>query len=444
MGSNFPTILVTILAIGMSFLRKYKPFQIWISKQIETSLTKNLSPYRKYKITTPGLHIIKNTSDLRGIGATLFDISEALTQLQEYKVRGRRSNDVMYQRTLELTEEQTRQLDGINYYQKIKSVNTAIDGNYEVIEKIVEQTLKQLVLLNSENDDTSNEEVLKTLCGEFGYMLDVQKRDVTWVGTKNVILNGSSNQGRVSEAVSHLCRDWSQAFECERKPLTQYMKNQLRYDTLSKNTLVLVPGAGVGHLPYFIANEFPTFDVDSIELSTLMYICNEFALHSSKDVKIRPFNLSYSGQVDTEKQCRSIELKLSTIKQPKNLRVLLEDFRKYSPSKVRYENIVVCSEYFIDTAENMFEYFEAIEHLKKYCDHLHWINVGPLKYGTRPLVQFTVEELTKLRELRGWKDVHHCYETSQKQLNGYLTDYESLYQGYYGLVKFHSRFQEDK
>ena len=116
---------------------------------------------------------------------------------------------MMYQRTLELTEEQTRQLDGINYYQKIKSVNTAIDGNYEVIEKIVEQTLKQLVLLNSENDDTSNEEVLKTLCGEFGYMLDVQKRDVTWVGTKNVILNGSSNQGRVSEAVSHLCRDWS-------------------------------------------------------------------------------------------------------------------------------------------------------------------------------------------------------------------------------------------
>lgn len=76
----------------------------------------------------------------------------------------------------------------------------------------------------------------------------------------------------------------------------------------------------------------------------------------------------------------------------------------------------------------MFEYLSSIEALKKYCKELHWVNVGPLKYGTKPLVQFTGDELSRLRKIRGWKDLVEEYEVdSSKGLNGYLTDYESMY-----------------
>ena len=98
--------------------------------------------------------------------------------------------------------------------------------------------------------------------------------------------------------------------------------------------------------------------------------------------------------------------------------------------------------YFIDTAENLFEYMESIESLKQNCKDLHWINVGPLKYGTKPVIQLTADELSELRRIRGWETLSEIYLVDYKQeLNGYLTDQKSLYQGYYGLIKFHSKFQ---
>ncbi|MCG8711237.1 hypothetical protein JHU04_004639, partial [Brenneria sp. 4F2] len=70
---------------------------------------------------------------------------------------------------------------------------------------------------------------------------------------------------------------------------------------------------------------------------------------------------------------------------------------------------------------------------------LHWINAGPLKYGTRPLVQLNAVELRNLRNMRGWQDLQESYETDHtRSLTGYLTDYGSLFQCYYGLLKFHS------
>nr|CAI6680807.1 BPK_HP1_G0043550.mRNA.1.CDS.1 [Saccharomyces cerevisiae] len=96
----------------------------------------------------------------------------------------------------------------------------------------------------------------------------------------------------------------------------------------------------------------------------------------------------------------------------------------------------------IDTTENMFEYLSSIEALKKYCKELHWVNVEPLNMAQNPWSNSTGDELSRLRKIRGWKDLVEEYEVdSSKGLNGYLTDYESMYQGYYGLLKFHSVFE---
>lgn len=173
-----------------------------------------------------------------------------------------------------------------------------------------------------------------------------------------------------------------------------------------------------------------------------MYICNLFALEYKHDVKIRPFVQQYSCQTVFDNQLRSLSADLSKVGHRSNLDPLWGDFTRYSPISKDYDKIIICSAYFIDTAENMFEYLSSIEALKKYCKELHWVNVGPLKYGTKPLVQFTGDELSRLRKIRGWKDLVEEYEVdSSKGLNGYLTDYESMYQGYYGLLKFHSVFE---
>ena len=96
----------------------------------------------------------------------------------------------------------------------------------------------------------------------------------------------------------------------------------------------------------------------------------------------------------------------------------------------------------MDTAENIFTYMDSIERLSEYCYELHWINIGPLKYGTKPKVQLTAKEFQELREIRGWKDTDNGLPSIDDSLSGYLTDKEALYQGFYRLVKFHSVFRK--
>lgn len=254
---------------------------------------------------------------------------------------------------------------------------------------------------------------------------------------------------RINESLSHICRDWSPAFHQELNPIISYIESQLASipNINSKKNMLVIPGCGVGYIPYYFAKRYPNLQVQSIEWSNFMYICNQFVLNHGEDIEISPFNQYYSNQTNLNNQTRSMSIPLRQIKtnnvEINNLTSLWGDFRNYIPNvtESQVDNIIVVSVYFLDTAENVFQYLESIESLRQYCgQNLHWINVGPLKYGTRPLVQFNVEELCQLRQLRGWEDLNTQIDQKQPSLNGYLTDTESLYQGFYGLNKFHSKY----
>lgn len=426
----------------MSFLRKYKPFQSWFISKLEDSFVEHFTSARQL-VVNADFSLTRTSKNFRtGRETTLYDLSKALSHLNEYLVRTQGQNGVIFQRTRELSPDVRDQLKLLNYFSKIQQVNTSLQNNYKVVESVIRYVLEQLVKNNANNMEHGLKDQLKATCLEFGYTIS-EKNELCKNSDNLVVSMMESNQYRVSEAISHLCRDWSPSFRCEREPSNEFFKQRILSLGLprDKKVLIIVPGAGVGQLSHCLATSFPEFEVDSIEWSALMYICGQFALGYDKDVELSPFALRYSGQLDCARQLRSVGVQLSEVKRSSNLRFHWGDFCEFIPTEDHYDSIVVCTEFFIDTAENLFDYFEAIEQFKSRCNKLHWINAGPLKYGTRPLVQLSAKELNKLRQLRGWEDIHESHVTDYNDpLIGYLTDYGSLFQCYYGALKFHSTF----
>ncbi|CAI4050089.1 hypothetical protein SUVZ_13G3410 [Saccharomyces uvarum] len=448
-------IALALVVVLMTLLRQNKSLQKWFVSNVEKLLSKKSSTTRKVNILSPTLKLARdekstgayqpNFPKLSSGGPTLFELTQNLVRLHEYRARGESYNGLLFQRTRQLGENSQDQLRQLGYFTKLVKSNEGIRENAKIIDKIIEHTLTKLVRSN-EHDREFTEEI-ENICGEHGY--EVRDGHLTQLKSSSqfpVVLSQGS-QNAVHEALAHLCRDFSSYYSKERDPLQKFISNRIKNHVVGsgspeENNLIVVPGAGVGGLSHGLSSTFPHMRVDSIELSALMYICNLFALGYDRDVKIRPFTQQYSGQTEFGNQLRALSADLSKFNQCDNLNPLWGDFRQYSPNAKNFDKIIVCSAYFIDTAENVFDYLASIEALKGYCKELHWVNVGPLKYGTKPLVQFTGDELKRLRKMRGWKDLVQTYEVDySKGLNGYLTDYESMYQGYYGLLKFHSVFE---
>ncbi|CCH59196.1 hypothetical protein TBLA_0B03560 [Henningerozyma blattae CBS 6284] len=451
-------VILTCLFIVMSVLRRYSPFQKWMAQRIDNALHKSQLTTILY---SPSLRLIPknaNPNDMNNIEnffisnntSNLKSISESLRQLKEYSIKAHNANGTIFKRTRELSNDMINQLRELQYFSKITKINESIQSNGQMIDLLIESFLNDLVNvnLNSLNNDNKKflYEQLNDICKNVGYAITPEYQLTKILNFEPDSLYINSDQYRVVEAVSHICRDWSQPFQNERTPIEEFVLNQLEtlnFNNQVERNLVVMPGAGLGRLSHNIATKFPSVKVQSIEWSTLMYICNMAIYSTSHDLEIRPFAMHYSGQLSTSDQIRPYEIQTSSITKPNNLDVLLGDFRTYVPStgvqNGKYETITVVTPFFIDTAENLFEYIETIESLRYHCKTVQWINVGPLKYGTRPLVQLNVEELEKLRKIRGWVDISQLVSTDYEELNGYLTDTKSLYQGYYGLLKFHSK-----
>lgn len=442
----------------MSYLRKYKPLNLWVAKQVENTFSNHIMVSDKLMVSPDDFSIFLSTDRNRKSpdqSIPFNELTKALFQLNEYAVKARQQNSIINKRTLVLDNEATEQLNKLKYFDKIYNVEQAINENHKVINAVIENILDRLVKANKRImlEPAEVEKELEFLCKKLNYNISKDNKLVKSEKPVTTSLNSQepSNQSRVVEAISHLSRDWNSNFSKETETLVDYVLERIESCKFSDNkkTLILVPGPGVGQIPYSIAKQFPQYQVESIEWSALMYLCNEFALNYNKDIKIRPFAQYYSSQTSETNQTRSFTIPLSKVQKLDNLSVKYGDFRKYTSNiGNEYDNIVICTVYFMDTAENIFEYLQKIENVNIQRNNdatqtINWINIGPLKYGTRPIVQLTAEELKKLRKIRGWKDIHEeTVKDYNAGLNGYLTDYESLYQGYYGLVKFHSRYKK--
>ncbi|CCH41047.1 hypothetical protein BN7_584 [Wickerhamomyces ciferrii] len=343
------------------------------------------------------------------------DLINAVQSFQMYKDRALGWNKRKYGNLKRISYDDYIQAKKIGYYDHLTKTDKAIESNAQLANAIAKQT--------------------------------IQNYGITDLEIRSAVYKDNS---RVIESLCHFARDWTSMGDVELKPLFDYILNNLNKTIPGKEerskTVVLVPGSGLGRIAHELSLLTPKFDaVHTIEFSYLMHLCNEFVYsktQSSESYKIHPFIHTYSHHVSEENQLRSVEFKTQPTK-PQNLTTNYGDFRKFQiPNLDKYDNVVIVTAFFIDTAQNLFEYFDSIERLIGEKSGT-WINIGPLKYGTAPKVEFSLEELRKLRKLRGWKDLDEP-KPYGSEISGYLTDTKGLWQGYYGLGRWTSSFTSKK
>lgn len=227
---------------------------------------------------------------------------------------------------------------------------------------------------------------------------------------------------RVVELLEHFVRDWAVETADERQQLIDPILKEIGTH-LHKGDQVLVPGSGLCRLAYEISKlGLNTYAVD---LSPLMDIGSRFIFASQQhEYSIYPYIHEFSHQVSDQYQLRSVQVPdISPLSQPPNLSIQLGDFQKI-PGYAKYDAIATV--FLIDTAENVFDYLEHIYRLLK--PNGIWINFGPLKWGTAPTIEPTLDELERMIELLDWKFI-----TKFEGSNEYFGDPKSLWASRYRL-----------
>ncbi|ABN65164.2 Putative trehalase N2227-like protein [Scheffersomyces stipitis CBS 6054] len=360
------------------------------------------------------------------------ELLTALRSLESYAINTKKTNDRRRKLFKLMTWRQQKLCEDVGYLQKLKRIDVSVQMNQFFLKAVSKHSFET-----------------------FGLSF----QDYHLLKDHDSPTQTSSSNYRVIESLGHFTRDWTAEGEVEIKPVWDYVRTQV--DKLVKpqdraKTCVVVPGSGLGRIAHELASygsETERFGaVHAIEYSGLMHICNRFMYSSpenssqSKNYEIYPYVHSCSNFYDSQSQFKSSHF--STMNQPKNLHLNHEDFRYFSLQN-NYENIVVVSVFFMDTAENLVDYMDAIQSLtvpskKNGVKNGYWINVGPLKYGSAAQVELNADEFALLRKGMGWKDVDNVKTVQEPNkygengLVGYITHRESMWQGYYGLNMYTS------
>ncbi|KAG5421312.1 hypothetical protein I9W82_000402 [Candida metapsilosis] len=362
------------------------------------------------------------------------EILSAIKSLQSYQFHAQEVNKRRRSLFTHLRFKQQSLAKDVGYWKRLESIDKAIEKNQSFLDAVADFTI-----------------------GEYGISL----KDFEVIENKQGSI-ASGNNFRVIEALGHYTRDWTSGLlSSELKPLYDYIESQLELTIDSKQkeeTVLVFPGSGLGRL----AHEFSKSDygaVYAVEYSGLMnsFVGYNYSKQSAeRSHTIYPYIHTNSDYYSTESQFRTFEYEpIGDANRPKNLHFVNDDFTKFKiPNKEKYKNVVVVSAFFLDTAENLFAYLDTIEKLAKPSGNVkrgYWINAGPLKYGSAAQVEFNADELKDVRKALGWVDQQNVYTVwnpssigNQTGLVGYLTDKESMWQGYYGLNLFTASRKENK
>ncbi|RCK64112.1 hypothetical protein Cantr_10530 [Candida viswanathii] len=360
------------------------------------------------------------------------EVLSAVESLKNYETNSKAVNGRRKDLFRLMSSAQQKACNLVGYADKLKKIDAAISANYKFINDVANYTVDKYGISALDFE-----------------LLDESKKKSTT----------SSSNYRVIEALGHYTRDWHpDNVGLELLPIYEYIALQLSalipYES-QKETCVVFPGSGLGRLAHEFAG-WGFLSVHSIEFSGLMnaFVDYNYAGHRKEEYVIHPYVHTCSDFYSTESQLRTFEIK-PLGSQPKNLHLYQGDFRDFEiPDRDSYKNIVVVTAFFIDTAENLMDYLDKIQKLvmpNGKVQRGYWVNVGPLKYGSAAQVELNADELKQIRHNLGWKDYNSVYTIYDKLslgnetgLVGYLTDKESMWQGYYGLNMFACERKENK
>ncbi|EGW30970.1 uncharacterized protein SPAPADRAFT_142865 [Spathaspora passalidarum NRRL Y-27907] len=432
---------ITCLILYYLLLTIYKNSQIPLLVSVfifsnmvsRTEIFKNL--VNTVKTATTAQPYIPDTA-ANGVFQTLseFQKIELLTAMQSLK-NYESASKVQVDRRKRLfklmTWRQQKVCEQVGYLDKLSKVNSAIVANSKFINDVADHCIQK-------------------------YGITYKDFDMVKEGTQGA----SATNYRVIEALSHYVRDWSSLdrLSDELQPIFNYINKQLSGiipEEEKSSTCIIVPGSGLGRIAHEIG-KLGYGSVHSVEYSGLMTSFVDFNYNSSTEhiYNVHPYIHQNSNFYSTESQLRSIKLSSPLCPKPYSLHLHNSDFLEFSiPEVEKYTNVVVVSVYFLDTAENLMDYLDTIQRLttNKPIKTGYWINVGPLKYGTAAQVELNAHELKAIRQKTGWVDIDYVDSLTSPSsigndtgLLGYITDTESMWQGYYALNMFTSKRQENK
>ncbi|GMG55538.1 unnamed protein product [Ambrosiozyma monospora] len=413
LASRIAVILV-IHFILVALLPPRNKLPVILSSLLGASTLNQSSMFIRFKQNMLKRMFDKESKSL-SIGKSRSDLLFAIYDIKQYLYRSKQWNDKRRSMFKMMTWRQQHICNQSNYAKKLNKVETKFVENNKLLTDLYQRAMERHCVSSWELKEYAQ---------------------------------GSKHNGhyRVIESLCHYSRDWSNLGDVEIQPLLDYIKLQFKGLDLSEFVAV-VPGSGLGRVAHEIA--LSGFNrVHAVEFSWLMTLCNEYVYANlSKEEKnptnsynIFPFIHNYSNHLNLENQIRGFQFK-QLEKKPENLNIHTADFTTFNISQFHTdkdgvvkmpENLVIVTCFFIDTAENMMDYFDAIDRIaSSFKGKKIWVNVGPLKYGTAAKVELNNEEVKMVREAMGWKTID---EAETPKTLGYLTDVKGLWKGYYGVT----------
>ncbi|WFD01093.1 carnosine N-methyltransferase [Malassezia yamatoensis] len=236
--------------------------------------------------------------------------------------------------------------------------------------------------------------------------LDVSDTDS---GHKTV---SEGNQDRIRTALRQMVRDWSAEGQQERDAAYNVILQTICQRVSPQQSVrVLVPGAGLGRLPFELAMR--GFSAQGNEFSFFMLIPSHFLLNATQEVnqhRIYPYihgASNWKSAADMLQEIAIPDILPSTLPPNADLSMVAGEFIEvYSKPSEYHAWDVVATCYFLDTAKNPIRYMEVINRVLPIGGI--WVNLGPLLWHFEhdqdtPSLELTLDELTPLLERNGFE-----------------------------------------
>lgn len=154
------------------------------------------------------------------------------------------------------------------------------------------------------------------------------------------------------------------------------------------------------------------------------YLASRAAINS---IAFHPFIDSLSHHLTTQDLLRSVQ---APEVQPNSSVLLVEGDFTTAFSKQPADCDVIVTHFFIDTARNVMSYFDTIHRLLKPGGH--WINFGPLLWGTAPFVQLSLDEIVAVVESMGFEFLELDEQCGDVSLEGKRVRWKTAEYGFNG------------
>ncbi|KHO01250.1 N2227-like protein [Metarhizium album ARSEF 1941] len=211
----------------------------------------------------------------------------------------------------------------------------------------------------------------------------------------------------VSQSLKHIVRDWTgegdnernATFACLVSTLDRLFPDRNR-NPLRDHVRLLLPGSGLGRLGHHIA-QLGGFQVTVNEWSMYMNAVYRFleARGSALSHSFHPFVDSWSHHVSDDDMNRAVRFPDVAVRPGTVLAVEGDFTTAFTNQSAHYDAVVTY--FFIDTARNLMSYFDTISRVLDKGGV--WINLGPLLYGTGPLVQLSLEDILAVTREMGFR-----------------------------------------